>query len=110
MKRSSLALSLLLLPLVAAGCSSGPKRLARSWDKWVNQKYTQDSLVHGALLQDIIPIYPLVGLFAMVGDIIVVNPYYFWSRDAWARNGTAFVYTQAEGAENEVGKWPTPKQ
>lgn len=107
MKRFALALSLLTLPFIATGCNSGPKRLTRSWDTYVNEKYTQDSWIHGALLQDVLPVYPFVGFFAAVGDILVLNPYYFWSRDVWERNGTTFVYDQVGESQNSVGSWPT---
>lgn len=106
MKRALLLVGLAALPLVTTSCMSGPKRLSRTWDNYVNQKYSEDSLIHGALLQDIFPVYGIVGFVAAIGDALFYNPYYFWSRDAWERNGTAFDYVDAEGAQNTVGKWP----
>lgn len=109
MKRSSLLAGLALTGLLClTSCRSGPNRLARSWDNHVNQKYSEDAWVHGALLQDILPIYPIVGLVAGAGDVLFVNPYFFWLYDLSSRKGTTFVYTQAEGSEKEVSGWRSP--
>ena len=97
---SSLALATLLLTLTS--CQSGPKRLARSWDDWVNQKYTENAWLHGALLQDVIPVYPIVGLFAVVGDVLFVNTWYFWTKDAWDNDGTGFTHNEVEGGVKMV--------
>ena len=70
--------------------------------------YSEDSWIHGALLQDIIPAYPIVGFFAAVADTLVVNPYFFWAHDVSDRKGTAFVYDQVEGAEKSVSGWKSP--
>ncbi|MEZ5973895.1 MAG: hypothetical protein R3F17_14715 [Planctomycetota bacterium] len=85
-------------------CASGPRRLSRNWDEYVNQKYSEDSWVHGALLQDILPVYPIVGLFMAVGDALVVNPYYFWTKDLQDRKGTAYHYEQPE-SDKAVSGW-----
>ena len=94
----TLALSLGLL----TSCASGPWRLSRTWDDHVNQKYSEDSWIHGALLQDILPVYPLVGLVMSLGDVIFVNTYTFWSKDVWDRKGTAFEHVNTTGAEKVV--------
>lgn len=83
-----LALGLVLLP----GCLAGPYQLTRSWDDWVNEKYSQDSWIHGALFQVALPVYPLAGGVLSFVDVLVVNPYYFWSEDIWDRRGTAFKH------------------
>ena len=109
MKRNSLLAGLALAGLLSlTSCRSGPNRMARSWDNHVNQKYSEDAWVHGALLQDILPIYPIIGLVAGVGDVLFVNPYFFWFQDLRSRKGTAFVYTQPEGAGKEVRGWRSP--
>lgn len=109
MKRKSLLAGLALSSLLClSACRSGPNRMARSWDNHVNQKYSEDAWVHGALLQDILPIYPIVGLVAGVGDVLFVNPYFFWIHDLRSRQGTAFVYTQPEGSQKEVSGWRSP--
>lgn len=82
-----------------SSCQSGPRRLTRNWDDYVNQKYTENAWVHGALLQDILPVYPIVGFVMSVGDWLIVNPYYFWSKDAWDNKGTGYDHEALEGAE-----------
>ncbi len=99
-----LVLALAIIPMT--GCNSGPKRLSRTWDDWTNQAYTENAWVHGALLQDVIPVYPIVGFFMAIGDILVVNPWYFWSSDAWDNNGTGYDHVNPEGTDKTVtGYW-----
>ena len=102
MRKSLSVLALTAAAAVLSGCNSGPKRLSRSWDDWTNQKYTESAWVHGALLQDILPVYPIVGVFAAIGDWLIVNPYYFWSDDAWDNDGTGFEHVQVTGAAKTV--------
>ena len=47
---SSLALVAVLA--LATGCVSGPRRMTRSWDDYVNQKYTENAW-GVAVLQDV---------------------------------------------------------
>ena len=101
--RRYVALAVVVSFILLAGCASGPRRLSRAWDDHVNQKYSESSWVHGALLQDIIPVYGIVGLFAGIGDVLFLNPYYFWSDDAWDNRGTAFEHINVQGAEKSVG-------
>ena len=100
MKKLALACAI-AATLLASSCMSGPKRLTRSWDDWVNQQYTENAWLHGALLQDIVPVYPIVGFVAGIGDAFV-NFYYFWSKDAWDNKGTGFEHEQVQGAEKMV--------
>jgi hypothetical protein len=90
--------------LTITSCTSGPKRLSRNWDEYVNQKYSQDSWIHGALLQDILPVYPIVGFAMAIGDTLVVNPYYFWAKDVKDRKGTSYTYEQPTG-DKTVSGW-----
>ena len=106
MKPTRLALATLALSaMLLSSCNSGPNRLSRNWDTWVNGKYATSSWVHGALLQDVIPVYPVVGFVMKIGDILFVNTWYFWSKDAWDGKGTAYTYKQPEGAEKTVTGW-----
>ena len=83
----------LALPLVlVSSCMSGPSRLSRSWDDWVNQKYTESAWVHGALFQNIVPVYPLTAAGLGLIDVTILNPWYFWSSDAWDNVGTGFQH------------------
>lgn len=105
MKRIFATVALSVATLAVTSCSSGPKQLSRTWDTHVNQKYSEDSWIHGALLQDILPVYPIVGFFAAFGDALVVNPIQFWGTDVWDRKGTAYQYTQPEGATRTRDNW-----
>jgi len=88
--------------LAMSSCNSGPKQLTRTWDTWVNEKYSDNAYIHGLVLQDLLPVYPIVGFFAMFGDWLVLNPYYFWTEDVWDGKGTAYTYENVEGAERSV--------
>lgn len=88
--------------LAMSSCNSGPKQLTRTWDTWVNQKYSDNSYIHGLVLQDLLPVYPIVGFFAGIGDALILNPYHFWTQDVWDGKGTAYTYENAEGAERSV--------
>ncbi len=96
---TSVALVAFLFAFVA--CASGPRRLSRAWDDHVNQKYTENAWVHGALLQDVLPVYGLVGFVAAIGDGFV-NMYYFWGEDAWDNRGTGFEHVNPQGAARTV--------
>ena len=91
----SLALACVLT--LSSGCATGPSRLSRTWDDWVNQQYGDNAWVT-QILCTIIPVYPLVGFAMGVGDIIVVNPYHFWKDDAWDNKGTVFNHVNPTGA------------
>jgi len=101
-KKTCMLLVAALAATSLTSCNSGPRRLSRTWDTYVNQQYSEDSVVHGLVLQDLVPVYTLVGWVAYIGDVLVVNPYYFWSKDIWEGTGTAYTYTQVEDAERSV--------
>jgi hypothetical protein len=105
MKRLLLTAALAATTVATTSCIAGPSRLSRNWDTWVNQKYSEDSWIHGALLQNIVPVYPLAGAAMAVGDMIIFNPWVFWTEDAWDRRGTAYEYKQPTGAERVVTGW-----
>ncbi|MCP5024232.1 MAG: hypothetical protein GY930_20985 [bacterium] len=101
----TLATGLTLAALLTfSSCVSGPRRLSRNWDEYVNQKYSEDSWVHGALLQDILPVYPLVGVAMAIGDFVAVNPYYFWTKDVQDRKGTSYTF-ESPGGDKTVSGW-----
>lgn len=92
MKKTILAVTLAAFTLsLSSGCASGPNRASYTWDQWRDQKYSESSWVHGALLQDIIPVYSLVGWGAALVDVFIFNPWAFWSKDAWDGKGTVYV-------------------
>ena len=92
-----LACLFLAVLLLCSGCYSGPWRLSSSWHDNTQDWYSNNAWVHGALLGDIIPVYPIVGLVLGITDLLFVNPFYFWTRDAWSNKGTAFVHEQPTG-------------
>ena len=98
---AALALGLCLL----TGCICGPNRLARGWDDTVNTLYSKNAWLHGALLQNVLPVYPLVGAVMWLGDFLIVNPWYFWSEDAWDNQGTGFKHEAPPGPKVEGKVW-----
>jgi len=105
MKRFLLTALLAATTLATTSCIGGPSRLRRNWDGWVNQKYSEDAWIHGALLQSVLPVYPFVGAVMAMGDTIVLNPWVFWSEDAWDGRGTAYEFKQPTGATRVVTGW-----
>ncbi len=85
-----------------SGCVTGPNQYSRTWDDWVNQKYTEDAYIHGVLLQQIIPIYGLVGFVMGVVDVVAINTYTFWTKDVWDGKGTGFDHENPSGASKTV--------
>ena len=101
MLKKAICATVLAATLMTVGCNSGPKRFSRTWDDWVNQKYTESAWIHGAVLQDIIPVYPIVGFVAAIGDAFY-NFYYFWFEDAWDNKGTGFTHEPVTGSDKMV--------
>lgn len=94
--------TILCLAAAAAmvSCSAGPKQLSRSVDDWDRQMYVEKPLVNGAL--HVVPVIPLVGFVAAVGDYLVVNPWYFWSEDVWDNQGTNFDHIEVADADGHL--------
>jgi hypothetical protein len=103
MKKSILGGLLVAFALsFTTGCQSGPNRVTYTWDTWRDTKYSENAWLHGALLQDVIPVYPFVTFLARAADVIVFNTVQFWGTDAWDNTGTVFVKQNVEGAERTV--------
>ena len=92
MKRLLLTAALVATSIASTSCIAGPSRISRNFDTWVNQQYAEDSYIHGALLQNILPAYVVGSGIAKIADWVVVNPYYFWGKDVWDRKGTAYEF------------------
>ena len=71
-------------------CIVGPHQLSRTVDDWDRKMYVESPWLNGAL--HFIPVIPIVGFFASVGDFFVVDAYSFWFKDAWDGKGTAFTH------------------
>ena len=84
-----------------AGCSSGPSQLSRSVDDWDNQLYVQspwmDSILH------LVPVIPVMKLAGGTVDLLFINPWYFWTDDAWDSKGTGFKRAQLEFTDGYLG-------
>jgi hypothetical protein len=102
MRKTLATMALLGALMFTTSCVTGPYRLSRTWDDYYNQKYTESAWLHGVLLAEIIPVYPIVGWFMTLGDVIVVNTWTFWSKDAWDNHGTGFNHKALTGATRSV--------
>jgi len=76
-RRTAVAL-LLLLSLAGTGCFAGPSPLSRRFDGWVEERATEKPRLHGSLLQDVLPVYPMLGGVLGFLDWVVMNPLSFW--------------------------------
>ncbi len=94
----------ILLSLTAAtalmSCTAGPKQLQRSVDDWDRELYVEDPLLNGIL--HVVPVIPLIGFGAAVGDTLVVNPYYFWFEDVWDKKGTNFNHATVKNTDGHL--------
>ena len=72
-------LAVLSLTCVATGCLSGPSPLSRGFDGWVEERAAEKPRLHGNLLQDVLPVYPIFGGVLGFVDWVVMNPYSFWT-------------------------------
>jgi len=81
--------SLLLVVVVLAGCSSGPNYLSRTVDDWQNAQYVENPVVTG-MITDVLPAYPLLKFLAFIPDWVILNPIQFWIFDLWKGEGVAY--------------------
>ena len=98
MKKARLAFALLALTTVAA-CSAGPHQLRRSVDDWDQKLYVDSPWLDGILW--FVPVIPIAGFLATIGDFLVVDAYAFWFKDAWDGKGTGYTHytpTHTDGA------------
>ncbi len=89
MKKARLACALLAITTFAA-CSAGPHQLRRSVDDWDAKMYVDNPWLDGVLW--FVPVIPLVGAFAGLGDFLITDAYTFWAKDAWDGKGTGFTH------------------
>jgi hypothetical protein len=90
--------------LLSSACFAGPWKMSRSWQDKTADWYSNNAWVHGALLTDIIPAYPIVNLFLVIGDVFV-NFWYFWSNDAWTNKGTVLIHDVPSGPNTIPNIW-----
>jgi hypothetical protein len=86
--------TLVVLPLLALGglssCLAGPHQLRRSVDDWDQKMYVQSPWIDGVLW--FIPVIPIAGYVAAIGDFFIGDAYAFWFKDAWDQKGTAYTH------------------
>ncbi|MDA1114810.1 MAG: hypothetical protein O3A95_11000 [Planctomycetota bacterium] len=98
--KKTLTLFALLAVASLASCTAGPKQLARSVDDWDREMYVETPLMNGAL--HVIPVIPIVDFVATIGDILIVNPWFFWSEDVWDAKGTNFEHTSVWDSDGHL--------
>jgi hypothetical protein len=89
MKRAVCSLALGLSFLLAS-CFAGPHQLRRSLDDYDQKLYIQNPWLDGILW--FIPVFPIGGFVATIGDFFIGDLYSFWFKDAWDQKGTAFTH------------------
>lgn len=62
--------------------------------------YVDKPLVNGVL--HVVPVIPLVDFVATLGDVLVVNPWFFWSEDVWDDQGTNFDHAEVADADGHL--------
>jgi hypothetical protein len=88
------------LTLSLASCYAGPHQLRRSVDDWDQKMYVESPWIDAVLW--VIPVIPLVSFGAQIADFFVVDAYYFWAKDAWDGNGTAYRHLQPEPTDGTM--------
>lgn len=86
MSSRGLVACLLVLAFTISGCA-GPHKLGRGLDQSYNQMYVNSPLISELCL----PFILIGGAGALVGDLIFVNPVYWW-KDAIEGVGTPYYY------------------
>jgi len=79
MKRLGMIALLSTVLCSGIGCG-GPMYLSNSCGDWYAQKYNESPWLYGNALS--FAIYGFVYGFAIMGDAVAVNTYYFWAKDA----------------------------
>ncbi len=92
---------LTLAGLVSLGsCAAGPQQLQRSVDDWDHKLYVEEPLIDGILW--VVPVIPIAKYGALIGDILITNPYHFWLEDVWDGEGTGFVHAAVPPVDGVV--------
>ncbi len=91
MRRMTLLVMLTLFLLGATVGCVGPNKLKRRLDHHLNQSYV-NSPVWAQLL---FPLNLVFNHIAILGDLLILNPKYFWT-DVFGGQGTPYMYEQVE--------------
>ncbi len=76
--------------VVAVGCV-GPNKMKRGLDQAANRRYHKSPLMSQALF----PVSLLLNHIAVLGDMLIINPTYWWS-DVFRGEGTLHYYEDVE--------------
>jgi hypothetical protein len=82
---------LTLLVLLTSTACVGPNKLKRGLDKKLNENYVKRPL----LAQLMFPVNLLANHLAVAGDLLIINPTYWWP-DVIRGEGTPYNYTNPE--------------
>lgn len=100
MRRTGLLLSFAAVLFLLAGCA-GPFYAFRTVDDFANRMYVDAPWMTQAFYY--IPAIPLCMFVGWVIDWVGLNPWYFWTKDAWRNRGTAFNHKMAQGPARPEG-------
>jgi hypothetical protein len=85
---------------LSTACAAGPHQLARTVDDWDNRLYVQTPVMNGVL--HVVPVIPVLGLCAWVGDFCITDAACFWFDDAWDGHGTGFQHLKVEPTDGQM--------
>lgn len=97
---TSLALGA-LAAVSLSSCAAGPHQLRRTVDDWDHKMYVSNPWLDGVLW--FIPVFPLAGFVATVGDFFVTDAYAFWLNDAWDGKGTGYEHLKVDAKDGCMG-------
>ncbi len=84
---------LMLLSALSVGCV-GPNKLKRGLDQAANRRYHESPLLSQALF----PVSLLMNHIAVLGDLLIINPTYWW-KDVLRGEGTIYTYENIDEGE-----------
>jgi len=99
MKKARLVCALLAITTFAS-CLAGPHQLKRTVDDWDQKMYVDSPWLNGVLW--FVPVFPIAGFLAAVGDFFVTDAYAFWLKDAWDGKGTAFTHYSVKATDGAM--------
>ena len=70
-----------MLAALSAACLAGPQHLSTDWDEWVGARSAENAVLHETMLQNVLPVYPVVGALVGLMDFLVVNPVAYWTHE-----------------------------
>ena len=84
-------------------CMAGPHQLVRSVDDWDQKTYINNPWLDAAMW--VVPVFPICGFAAGLGDFFVGDAYAFWFHDAWDMKGTGFKHAETAPTDGYVNSF-----